>query len=395
MSVEDYISYYAHFDTILEEAGIVVERQDPQADIAARALELEAVISKYTEEPKPEPTLEHDAWLMAYVEMLQDGAQHFIDSPAFLMTTDHSLIRCQRHEPSLCYKAAIAILPSQLVQVLRFVTPSKDYDRAFLDLFAKRFVPRESMLDNAHINEILARIATYRGTPNLAERILLDDLFARQFVEVAASDEQKQQLIHDTLLAKAEELEAELQEKIALVEQLRRENDQLRSGLSAAQELGQVLTAELGQKEREISQLQSQEEQLTQQLTQLREELEQLQIWQRQQQERKERLVRNAKRVGMAVFFALFLGLLPVGVRLLGMEFAPRALSYWYCGSLILAAVPFVPWRPGRWTLATLGVILLYVPIRSVSLPHDLESAVFFVLPIITLLYTVWKQNGK
>jgi hypothetical protein len=168
-------------------------------------------------------SLHHDAYNVALIDELSGNSQHFIDTPAWFLTTDRALVRLQRIHYQRKDKIPFCIMPSQLLQILRFTT-AKDgaYDKAFLGLFSRSFVPSSVGLPTEMVQEILARVAKYKGTPNLADKVLSDTLFVRRY-RGTADEGERDELLHDALIAKAKELETALADRDARLASLEQE----------------------------------------------------------------------------------------------------------------------------------------------------------------------------
>ena len=91
------------------------------------------------------------------------------------------------------------------------VTPdSNSYDEVFLGMFSASFHPTRFGMSNDVIQEVLGRIARYEGRPQLAERILADQLVMRR---ITASDDEgeKDVLVHEAVAEQLKLLEEENQ----------------------------------------------------------------------------------------------------------------------------------------------------------------------------------------
>jgi hypothetical protein len=216
ISVEDFISYYSHIEDHLKVHNIIVEYEEIELPHNFEEMKRE-LISDFcrTENPEAEhkkstSALEHDAHLLALVKYLQKGTNSFIDCAAWLLTTDRSIIKVLKSNPLYKDRPPCALMPSQLLQILRFVTPAnEEYDNAFLGLFTRSYITSGLHISNEIIQEILGRIAKHRGSPTLAEKILSDDLIMRRYTNTT-SNKSREEIIQDAIVVKAKETEAQL-----------------------------------------------------------------------------------------------------------------------------------------------------------------------------------------
>lgn len=218
ISVEDFIEHYKHIDLLLEEENIIVEKEaiDNESEFEENINKIESQIrldqNPNADYQKSDMSIRHDAYNLAMVNYLRgDSVYNFLDSNTWFMTTDHSLISFQDNNYHMT-DIPIAILPSQLVQMLRVVTPAnKEFDEAFIDLFSRAITPTENILSNENIQEILSRIGKYKGSSKIAERILMDKLFRKRYIN-CESEGEKDELIHDALTDKIMDIENEMEE---------------------------------------------------------------------------------------------------------------------------------------------------------------------------------------
>ncbi len=235
ISVDDFISIYKNIDYILEEKGITVEREFQEYNE-----NLQDVINKFIskirlqEDGVPEDrkksttALEHDAYNLAYIYQDRDYCKNFYEANSWFLTTDYLLIKMQKLDHELKEKPPLAILPSQLMQILRFVTTSEStYDDTFIQLFANTFRSEDTLIsDSELIHKILARISRFDGTKKLAKRVLMDRYITSKFKE-CKSEGERDELIHDSLIDKAREMEEELVEANSKIEELEAANEEL------------------------------------------------------------------------------------------------------------------------------------------------------------------------
>lgn len=240
LSVEDFISFYSHIEEILISQNIVVETED--VSLPEDFLELCRCIDsklKQTNRPadeddyvKSDLAYEHDAYNMALMQYLRGNKSTFIDLPAWFATTDQTLVKFQKIDLLFKDLPPVAILPSQLMVLLAFTRPANmSYGEAFLNLFSRSFIPAQSILSNEFIQKILGRIAHFNSTPELAEKVLSDELFIRR-ISKAETDSERDEIIHDALIEKAGELQTALNDMQVRIKSVEEERSQLENKIS-------------------------------------------------------------------------------------------------------------------------------------------------------------------
>lgn len=157
-------------------------------------------------------SIEHDAVCLTCVEYLQDkNASSAINSKVVFLSSDWSLIRLQRYDIDYKNKIDLVLLPSQLMQLFFITQSTESFYDAFLTLFSSsRTSFGSKSLSNSQIQQILGRIAMYKGaTASFAERVLSNQLIETTFSSIEKGEE-KFQLIDDVILSEVEVLEGEL-----------------------------------------------------------------------------------------------------------------------------------------------------------------------------------------
>jgi len=220
ISVQDFIDHNKHFMDIIQQYGVEPDIDDIclPSDSEARLDELDSALriayvprDNYS---KSDSAFEHDAYILTFIETLcHNDNPSLVNSPAWFVTADRSLISFVRSASYAGPLKTLVILPSQLFQVLQFTMPvNEEYEKCFLNLFAQSYIPSYSELPNQTIHEILGRINMYRGTPQLAEKILSDTLLVRRYNTIAEDEEEtRDEFIRDALIDKARETEKELE----------------------------------------------------------------------------------------------------------------------------------------------------------------------------------------
>ncbi|QTL98320.1 hypothetical protein GM661_10185 [Iocasia frigidifontis] len=213
-SLKDFINHYKHIDDLLKKDGINVEKKHPDLpnDFNKKINEYILIFRKIDPEGKikMDYSVEHDAYNLAVIDYYRDDeCSNIMNTNAWFLTTDHFIINLQKTE--LKNKVPLAILPSQLIQILRFVTPVNNlYNEAFINLFSNSLKSSRNSISTKTAQEILSRIGKYKGSPSLAKKILLDSYFVHQF-EKCKSDGEKEEMIYDNLISKAEEMKIQLE----------------------------------------------------------------------------------------------------------------------------------------------------------------------------------------
>lgn len=233
ISVNDFITKYKNIDVLLENEGVEIEAEIPQHTDSFKKLwtELLSKINGREDHEKSHLAAEHDAYLIALLDQLrkEKTVNRFLDSPAWLLTTDQFLIRFQRTEYSYKDKVPFALIPTQLIEILRFIKPNEDkFNEMYLGFFSKTFIPVSKKLSNENIQMILARIGQYKGyTPLLAEKVLSDQYFTNSYSQTQF-DGEREELIHEAIIEKAEELELLVNEKDSKLNELKINYDKLK-----------------------------------------------------------------------------------------------------------------------------------------------------------------------
>lgn len=299
LAVEDFVDYYEHFDQVLlDQYGVEVESDErPLSPEEAEMVnywisQLGLINREDAEYSKSLSALEHDAYNIALIDSMVGPSKKFLDSPAWFVTTDRTLVQLQREHHERRHSRPFCVMPSQLMQLLRFITPKEGaYDRAFLSLFARSYIPSENGLPNEMIHEILGRIAQYRGTPSLAEKVLGDALFVRRFKQ-AADDSERDEVVHDTLIEKAKEMEVELKEKEALAAAAQSQATSFQQSASELSLVAEEKTRLLQQAEEKIAKVEQGDAQKGQRILELEKLLNQAevarQVAERREQERQQ-----------------------------------------------------------------------------------------------------------
>lgn len=210
IGMEDYISYYTHFENILIAAGIRVEgRQRPLLpEFSSRIQDLLGELGKYETVPysKTAAAQEHDVYSILLTEQLQGTPKSFIDSSTWFLTADNSVIRFLAADQHYRGRVPVALTCPQLLQILRFVVPAdEEFDKTFITVFSGRFIPTVTAIPNNIIYEITGRISWYGANESVAEAILSDMLFLRRYSQTD-EEAKREEMIHDAIVEQQKHL---------------------------------------------------------------------------------------------------------------------------------------------------------------------------------------------
>jgi hypothetical protein len=187
---EAFIERYNNFELLLGEYNVVIEKEKSilPNDLERKLIDVKSKLKKIrANHKKTDKALEHDAYLLVYLEYLCEKYNSFIDYPAWLLTSDSSVIKYYEQESKSEEKTPYALLPGQMIQLLQFTTTTTnlDYEQAYVNIFTKNFIKCE-MLNNditsETIHEILGYINVHQGDrPELAEKILSNTLLMKKY----------------------------------------------------------------------------------------------------------------------------------------------------------------------------------------------------------------------
>lgn len=237
VSAKDFNFRFSDVVALLESHEIEIDRNDYISEFAlsecicnlcSKVVKYSSSDPRYKKSPH---AIDHDATCLAMVSSLQDSsANTAIESKTIFLSTDWSLIRLQRADKEYKEKTDMVVSPSQLMQIFCMTAPETDFYDAFLGLFSSsRASFGTSHLENEQIQQIMGRIAMYRGTtPAFAERVLSNQLIQSQF-SAKVTDEDRLELIDNTMILTVEAMEREMTEKDGTVQRfdasLREETD--------------------------------------------------------------------------------------------------------------------------------------------------------------------------
>ena len=239
--------------TLLEKYGVEIDETDyiTENNLNENVEILESKVSSFCgatpEFSKSDSAVTHDAQCLSMVSHLQEKeASSVIEAKTFFLTTDWSLIRLQRLDRDYKDKIDVAVLPSQLMQLFCMTSPTTDYFEAFLGLFSSSKASfGMNALANEQIQEVLGRVAMYKGTtPAFAEKVLSNQLIQLTFSQ-QESEEEKKQLIDHTMISMAEDMEEEITLKKQELDEKEKVLKQSQEALQKADEQMQMKTSDI------------------------------------------------------------------------------------------------------------------------------------------------------
>ncbi len=266
VSAQDFNFRFKNVKLLLEEYELEIDETDYIAEnnLNESVEILENKVSWFCRSDssysKSDNAITHDAKCLAMISHLQEKeANTVMEAKTFFLTTDWSLIRLQRLDSDYKNRIDMSVLPSQLMQLFCMTSPTTDYFEAFLGLFSSSKTSfGMNTLSNEQMQEILGRVAMYKGTtPTFAEKVLSNQLIQSTFSK-QESEEEKKQLIDNAMISTAEGMEQE----INLKEQKICEKEEM---LKQSQESLQMADKQLHIKETDIERLSEEKEILTQQ----------------------------------------------------------------------------------------------------------------------------------
>lgn len=241
ISVKDFIDYYSHVPELLQEMRIFIDNDEEivSQKTRDRINELQSSLRKYDESNssqrqdflKSNSAIQHDAVLIGLVESKNDTSTSFLNSTAWILTADKGITGYVKSDPFLRNRPPFVLLPSQLIQILSFIRPADEqFDKTFLGIFSRSFIPSQLTVSNDTIHEILGRIAKYQGTPLLADKILSNNLLLQKYNSINDEGE-RDELIHDSLIEAAK---IEIDDKETKIKEVTNQVIEAKEQISAA-----------------------------------------------------------------------------------------------------------------------------------------------------------------
>ena len=232
VSAKDFNFRHSNILTLLQEQNIVVDDFDyiSEFNLKQKMIDFRGKIVNYDntdpEYQKSSNAIDHDAECLTNVEQLQiKNVSSAIESKTLFLSTDWCLYRLQRYDYEYKSKTDLVVLPSQLMQIFCMTAATIDYYEAFLGLFSSsRSSFGTSKLENSQIQEIMGRVALYKGTtPAFTERILANQLIQSSF-STQKTEEDKNDLIEDAMFSEVEKMEEILEVNEKTIKQAQADN---------------------------------------------------------------------------------------------------------------------------------------------------------------------------
>lgn len=227
LTVRDYIDIYKHVEDLLRSSGIIVEDDFPESltndKIVAEANLYESKLRSFAalnSKERSDVAIQHDCYMLSYVNTKRACTSgNLVDCGCWFLTADHLLLKFQSTLYDLKLTPAIAILPSHLIQLLRFAkVENGQYDETFINVFATNSTFVSYTVPTELIMEILARIGFHTDSPTFAEKVLMDTVLVHKLSEIATKEE-REELIDEALECIYKELESENAMLITRIEQ--------------------------------------------------------------------------------------------------------------------------------------------------------------------------------
>jgi hypothetical protein len=218
ISPKDFNFMYNDLKSLIQDNKIEIDTVDyiTEMDLSYSQKILEEKVAQFSysdlEYRKSDSSIEHDACCLAIIEYIRDNnASSAINSKFVFLSSDWSLIRLQRYDTEYKDKVDLVLLPSQFMQLFNIIQPTESFYESFLGLFSSSSTSfGSSPLSNSNIQQILGRVASYKGTNvAFAERVLSNYLIIKTF-ESKEKEEEQLKLIDDVMLQEVENLEDEL-----------------------------------------------------------------------------------------------------------------------------------------------------------------------------------------
>lgn len=238
INIHMFILKYLHIDIILKQLNINIDDINSNLDEKLQPKVIECISNlrklESNDKTKAEKAMEHDAYIITYVDFFNNYSSSYLECNTWLLTTDKLLTKYQASSYTNQNTTQFIMKPSQLINILRFTTAFNkeiNYDELFLSFFSKSLSSSNNInLSNDIIEEVLNRISYFNKNIKLAELVLTDSLFIERY-EKCETDEEKNNILQKELTQKADEFEIKIDEKDKQVNVLKKnlENEQIKS----------------------------------------------------------------------------------------------------------------------------------------------------------------------
>lgn len=219
ISAEDFNFRYSDVIALLGQYKITIDSENyvEEKNLHEQVEHLRNKVTEYgtfKDDQKSENAIEHDAKCLATVEALQQkNSISALESKVLFLSTDWSLIKLQRTDHDYREKPDFVVLPSQLLQLFSLTTSTIDYYETFIGLFSSTHLSfGTGKLDNEDIQQIMGRVSSYSQNPDLAERVLSNQLVQAKFT-LQETEEAKNGVIDEAILVEIQAMEERISTK--------------------------------------------------------------------------------------------------------------------------------------------------------------------------------------
>jgi hypothetical protein len=220
VSPKDFYEFYAQIEDHLQELGItVVADGTPAVDRSDEAIndQLSIIERVLGDGYRHDAVKIHDVKHRLLVERLRGGSHRAFSTAGFwFLTCDSLLPAYDRAASEGTNSLPFCVSSSAWAQVVRsFIPRTEDFDQTLTDLLASPFVRYRGPVSYQTVEQVLGRVAMYEGrTPELAAKVLLDTALLRKVADTPA-EEERLELIHDAIVERAADVQAQLDEATA------------------------------------------------------------------------------------------------------------------------------------------------------------------------------------
>ena len=250
ISAEDFNFRYSDVIALLGLYSITIDSENyvEEKNLHEQIEHLRKKVTEYgtfKDDQKSENAIEHDAKCLATVEALQQkNSISALESKVLFLSTDWSLIKLQRTDHDYKEKPDFVVLPSQLLQLFSLTTSTVDYYETFIGLFSSTHLSfGTGKLDNEDIQQIMGRVSSYSQNPDLAERVLSNQLVQAKFT-LQETEEAKNGVIDEAILVEIQAMEERLSTKDKQLAEKQKALDEKEDQLISSDKKNTALSAE-------------------------------------------------------------------------------------------------------------------------------------------------------
>lgn len=223
----DYFSIYEkHLVRILEEKNISVANNEKTAkyfnylDVITDTDNQVAYEQKrYKGKAKSEAKITNDVVLWHYVKDLREKPNALpIDSKFWIVTVDYRFITFDRYKSDQLKISPVCMLPSQLIQIIRFFSPSAvDFEKIMMSTlrFPLLMKDYDQLIERIAL-KITRQLAKYEGIENLSvktlQNIITDEGLQNKLIDNNLNEAEEAELIHERVTREIVEYEIKLRD---------------------------------------------------------------------------------------------------------------------------------------------------------------------------------------